>query len=290
MALKTWHQVKIALCDADDAIRTEAINILGSNIQLFRALKKSQIIDGSITTPYKIINKNLNKKPVINNKTNSKVSSDRSHSNTKAIKNLGYFVSRFFDSHVTRELIIHFKPNRNICIVSSNPSTWNDFISVMKDRDDKWWDLLITSTNIEIDEKLKEVERERKAEKKFHDLVKADPFLCNHNIALREISYFGDNHYVAKIYLACGGGFYEGSLNEILECVAEQLEENNIEIKTICPICTGTQIRFDGYIGLCLDCGVIYNVETSEILKKYDITDKERWVSLALVDPVFRNC
>ena len=281
MELYTWWQVKDALHSPDIETRKKAESIAGDRLQELRLAQKRQIKEHSIRRPLKI-----KPKKIVN--PNAKHVPSRSHSSTKSVRNLAITIASQFTEEVTKETFISYKPKHNYHW-SNYPNNWKDVLIVCQDRDDNWWNTLLSTLNREIIENIQKQAQEDKALEELRRMIADDEFLRDYNIGIRELVKYGKNYYVIKVYLASGAGFLEGSLKELCEQLREIIENSDIEVETRCPICTKREIRFSGNIGLCLICGTMYNVDTGDVLKKYDEAEKHLWVAKSLVDPVMNR-
>ena len=278
MELYSWWQVKDALCSPDIETRKKAEAIAGDRLPELRAAAKRQIKEHSIRRPLKI-----KQKKIVN--PDAKHIHTRSHSSTKSVRNIAYNVASQFTEEVTKETFLACKPKHNY-YWTNYPNNWKDVLDVCKNRDDAWWNILLSTLNREIVQNVRKEAEENKAIEELRKMIQDDEFLRDYNIGIRELVKYEKNYYIIKVYLASGAGFIEGSLKEICEQLADIIEDSDIEVETRCPICTKKEIRFSGNIGLCLICGTMYNVDTGEILKKYDESEKHLWVAKSLVDPV----
>ena len=278
MELYSWRQVKDALYSPDIETRKKAEAIAGDRLQELRKAQKRQIKEHSIRRPLQI-----KKKQIANPDSNGVPR--RSHSSAKSVRNLACTIASQFTEEVTKDTFLSYKPKTNYHWMNY-PNNWKEVLDVCKDRADDWWNILLTSLNKVINENVIREAEEDKAIDELRQMIQDDEFLCDYNIGIRELAKYGKNYYIIKVYLASGAGFIEGSLRDICNQLTKIIKHSDIEIETRCPICTKREIRFSGNIGLCLICGTMYNVDSDEILKKYDESEKHLWVAKSLVDPV----
>jgi len=149
---------------------------------------------------------------------------------------------------------------------------------------DEQWQKLISFSNSKIGDKLKREQTEKGAMGRLLKLIAEDEFLKSYNVSVVELCYYGDNEFVAKVYLICGGYFLEGTLEDIVELIRDALKENGVNIKAFCPSCSSKNLRFANEYCLCNDCGALSIVEEGKVVKRYKQEDKRFWWANALGD------
>jgi len=160
----------------------------------------------------------------------------------------------------------------------------DDFKYITKNFSDEQWEILISQSNIKVERKQKECQKEKEALDKLLLKISEDNFLKYHNITVLELVMYDKKYFLTKISFICGTYFLEGNINEIISDIRAILKENKIDIKVFCPNCSSKRLRFIDEFCLCNDCGAFSSVDKNKVVKKYKLEDKTFWWAKVLAE------